>query len=210
MYSWELPVSEDEFSCFILLHRDIEVPTGPFQLSRAVRLAIYSCKRRQCIRLYKQELQNGSVTVLVHLVLFGLICFLYPSLPFLKPPPPLRNGTQFSKGKTLEGQRTIMIQILGDAFWLNMDWAPTLNGKFLLTISFGQVPPAGREYKHYSPNPRERNKLPTEMSSCFRIIHTTLSTNSRGLRNVLYLVALAIKTASYFCKIIILANEWPH
>lgn len=31
--------------------------------------------------------------------------------------------------------------------------APKLNGKFLLTISFGQVPPAGGEYKHYSPNP---------------------------------------------------------
>lgn len=53
--------------------------------------------------------------------------------------------------------------------------ASQLNGKFLLTVSFGQFPPTGGEQQHYSPNPGEKDKLLTEMSSCFRVTLMTLS-----------------------------------
>ena len=61
--------------------------------------------------------------------------------------------------------------ILGNSSGSTWMEATKLNGKFLLTISFVQVPPKSGEYKHYSPKSQERKKLPTEMSSCFRVTY---------------------------------------
>lgn len=85
--------------------------------------------------------------------------------------------------------------------------APKLNRKFLLTMSFGQFPPVGGEYKYYSPKPRERKKLLTEMSSHFKIIHISLLINSQGLGRILYLTALGIKAESYSGRMTVFTND---